>query len=126
MDNGIITLICLIIICPLLYFLRNWWKARNRVQEDLLLDDNNMNVVFDIESNIESEDLVPENLEIESDPVKYASYISNSEDECSICLDSVLNQEIIQFECLHKYHKECINDWINQRKNNIICPECGI
>ena len=126
MDNGIITLICLIIICPLLYFLRNWWKARNRVQEDLLLDDNNMNVVFDIESNIESEDLIPENLEIESNPVKHANYISNSEDECSICLDSVLNQEIIQFECLHKYHKECINDWINQRKNNIICPECGI
>ena len=126
MDNGIITLICLIIICPLLYFLRNCWKARNRVQEDLLLDNDNMNVVFDIESNIESEELVPENLEIESNQVKHASYISNSEDECSICLDSVLNQEIIQFECLHKYHKECINDWINQRKNNIICPECGI
>ena len=54
------------------------------------------------------------------------NYITQSTDECSICLETFENKEIAQFECFHKYHIECINDWINRRNNNINCPECGI
>ena len=56
----------------------------------------------------------------------HIEYISTSEDECAICLETFENKKIIQYECLHKYHPECIAQWSNERKNNIVCPECGI
>jgi hypothetical protein len=84
-----------------------------RTHEQGLLDDyNELDNVLDLEEN-------PTEL-------TQVNYITQSTDECSICLETFENKEIAQFECFHKYHIECINDWINRRNNNINCPECGI
>jgi len=97
------------------YCLRKYCSKNNRLQNSELLDDyNELDDVLDIEANNENTELTQVN------------YISQSTDECSICLETFENKEVIQFECFHKYHTECIHDWINRRKNNINCPECGI
>ena len=42
--------------------------------------------------------------------------------ECSICLEQYkLNEKIIQLDCDHIFHKECLNLWL--KKNNS-CPIC--
>ena len=43
-------------------------------------------------------------------------------DECSICLEKYKKKDqIIDLECNHVFHKECIKLWLN--KNNS-CPQC--
>lgn len=43
-------------------------------------------------------------------------------DECSICLEKYDKKDkIIDLECNHVFHKECIKLWLN--KNNS-CPQC--
>ena len=45
----------------------------------------------------------------------------NINEICSICLDEfVINDEINKLECLHKFHKECLDEWFIN--NN--CPLC--
>ena len=91
-------------------------KKKYRTHDQGLLDDyNELDNVLDLEEN-----------PIEKTKLKQVNYITQSTDECSICLETLENKEIAQFECFHKYHIECINDWINRRNNNINCPECGI
>ena len=41
-------------------------------------------------------------------------------DECSICLD-IIDQDKKELICMHKYHKECIEKWL-ERSNR--CPMC--
>ena len=57
--------------------------------------------------------------------VKNSSYyhriVDNTEDDCSICLESKLSGDIIELECTHTFHKECINKWLT---NNESCPYC--
>ena len=44
-------------------------------------------------------------------------------DECSICLDKYnINDIIVNLDCEHKFHKDCIKLWI--KKNNNTCPQC--
>lgn len=40
--------------------------------------------------------------------------------ECSICLN-LLNNDIVQLKCEHKYHKVCIDEWY---KIKTTCPMC--
>lgn len=42
---------------------------------------------------------------------------------CCICLDDLSNnQNVVLIDiCLHPYHKDCINEWLNL---NPICPIC--
>jgi len=43
-------------------------------------------------------------------------------DECSICLENYkINDKIINLNCNHKFHKDCLKLWI--KKNNT-CPQC--
>lgn len=43
-------------------------------------------------------------------------------DECSICLECYVKKDkIVNLECDHIFHKECIKLWLN--KNNS-CPQC--
>ncbi|VVU94938.1 hypothetical protein CPAV1605_663 [seawater metagenome] len=49
----------------------------------------------------------------------------NDDDECVICLEKLNKTNISQLVCLHKYHKECLDNWKKSRTNKIECPQCG-
>ena len=43
-------------------------------------------------------------------------------DECSICLERYdKNDKIMNLKCNHKFHKDCLNEWL---QNNNTCPQC--
>lgn len=45
--------------------------------------------------------------------------------ECIICLDAMLiNDKVRILECGHMYHYECINKWI-EKKKELNCPICS-
>ena len=45
-------------------------------------------------------------------------------DNCSICLENYNKDNIINvLKCGHKYHKDCIDYWINDNNN---CPLCRL
>ena len=53
---------------------------------------------------------------------KYKVNEKFKEEECSICLDSYMEDEmIIYLECGHYYHNECSKQWFKEGKN---CPLC--
>lgn len=41
--------------------------------------------------------------------------------ECSICLKDIFCNNMIKTECNHIFHKDCLNIWLNEKKN---CPMC--
>ena len=41
-------------------------------------------------------------------------------EECPICLESVIDIQLLQFPCKHKFHKKCVRQWIFKNK----CPVC--
>ena len=54
------------------------------------------------------------------------SSISSSNSQCIICLDELNNSSnkckiLFPFDCIHKFHIDCINTWII---NNKTCPIC--
>jgi len=61
-------------------------------------------------------------------PVNINEY---KEDECSICLDDIsynqlinqnlLNKDYVKIKCDHIFHRECISGWL---KKNRTCPIC--
>ena len=43
-------------------------------------------------------------------------------DECSICLEKYKkNEKIINLNCSHSFHQNCLSKWLN---NNNTCPQC--
>ena len=60
--------------------------------------------------------------------IKIKEYKLNEEleesEKCSICLENYKKDNIInELKCGHKYHKDCIDDWINDNNN---CPLCRL
>tara|TARA_B100001093_G_scaffold190978_1_gene183473 strand:- start:3901 stop:4401 length:501 start_codon:yes stop_codon:yes gene_type:complete len=49
----------------------------------------------------------------------------NSSFECIICLNETDNYDynLKKLKCNHKFHKDCIDDWLSKNKN---CPICRI
>ena len=46
------------------------------------------------------------------------------EKRCPICLENMDNPDKYYFlNCMHKYHEECINEWL---RRNLFCPICRI
>ena len=46
---------------------------------------------------------------------------------CAICInDYSINDEIIQFDCSHDYHKDCIHPWLIEKINNQKVPQCPL
>ena len=43
-------------------------------------------------------------------------------DNCIICSDNLEIEEIQYLQCFHKFHKSCINKWIEIKPN---CPLCN-
>ena len=51
-------------------------------------------------------------------------FTTENEDDvnCSICLDNFeIGSMICELKCKHYYHKECIDEWLNE---NNTCPNC--
>jgi hypothetical protein len=42
---------------------------------------------------------------------------------CPICLDSYNDKVIYELGCTHKFHKECLDIWLNKKRH---CPVCRI
>lgn len=40
--------------------------------------------------------------------------------ECSICLEKITEEKKV-LKCYHEFHTQCINLWLNEKKE---CPEC--
>lgn len=115
----------LVIIC---YLLKRLCKNYNIVNNEFLIPLYNRrgdNYIFEDNRTLEENHTLEENRTLDDLP-SHIQYVSTSNDECAICLEPFMNKDIIQYDCLHKYHTECINLWNNERKNNILCPECGI
>ena len=51
----------------------------------------------------------------------YYKIIDNIEEDCCICYESKLSGNIIELECTHTFHEECINKWLINSEN---CPYC--
>lgn len=51
------------------------------------------------------------------------------EERCSVCLanlnDNDEHPEIMQLECGHKFHKNCIVNWFRSQTSNGNCPLCN-
>ena len=43
------------------------------------------------------------------------------DDECVVCLDTLLNKNIAYLPCKHSFHYECIKPWVEKNKS---CPIC--
>lgn len=94
------------------------------------------NVLEEIEHDIETEDEYYDNEEEQEHQTQKSikEFISsntnvtkykesaNGQKECIICLEEFKgNQNIRLLQCMHYFHKKCIDEWLN---NNTICPEC--
>ena len=57
--------------------------------------------------------------------IKYKKVKESTEQECSICLDTI---KVGEFEktlsCKHSFHKKCIDRWF--KKDNDSCPMCRL
>ena len=61
--------------------------------------------------------------DIEFDKLNKRKYNCKYNTTCTICFDDFkLNEEIIQLECNHNYHIECIKEWLCNNSNK--CPLC--
>lgn len=49
----------------------------------------------------------------------------SQQNECSICLDEFCKKPIAIFDCLHKFHYECIIKWEEYNNEYITCPICN-
>ena len=46
--------------------------------------------------------------------------------KCAICLGKIRNYDLIETECNHPFHKECLEEWCktNFKKETVLCPYC--
>lgn len=83
-------------------------------------------------NNFENEDVMTKNkrnferfLLNELKPFNYSSEKNHFSEDCSICLDAMINgiSSVIKLSCNHYFHENCIKDWISA---NITLPKCPI
>ena len=100
-------------------------RNRHNSQNSNYNPDSNQNTNYEI-PNITLNNLVKENIK---DIIGNNSfcYVSETKDiNCIICLDDIeKGEEIRTLRCMHKFHKECIDSWLErQHLDNLICPIC--
>merc|ERR1712179_68627 len=111
----------------ILKFLKNMLKGEDKINEviDRFLDEKGMIsrknipiIMEEILSNLEMKQIIKEENILENMGVKDEG--SEEQDICAICID-ILEDEVEVMDCAHKYHHDCISEWMKQ---NPICPEC--
>ena len=43
--------------------------------------------------------------------------------ECAICVE-LMDEDIAELECHHKYHRDCVNEWIAMCRFKKVAPTC--
>ena len=46
-------------------------------------------------------------------------------ENCTICLSDINDEEQLQIECGHTFHKQCILNWFRSRNSSGNCPLCN-
>ena len=49
----------------------------------------------------------------------------SNEDECVICTEKMLDDQVRILKCSHHFHKSCIDEWISLSQK-LECPICGL
>ena len=59
---------------------------------------------------------------------KFGVFDPTTQTECAICTMDFENGDDISspFACGHRFHRDCINAWINRRRANDLRPNCAI
>jgi len=60
-------------------------------------------------------------------PVSSRTRSSRNENKCGICLENYedLNTQMVQLECGHIFHEECISNWLtSNQEQSFNCPLC--
>ena len=59
---------------------------------------------------------------------KFGVFDPTTQTECAICTMEFETGDDISspFACGHRFHRDCINAWINRRRNNRLNPNCPI
>ena len=54
---------------------------------------------------------------------RFAELEEKLEEKCSICMSEMEEGEVVStLKCSHKYHKECVEEYLSQHSNK--CPIC--
>lgn len=87
-------------------------------------------LVFSINDNVSTNDNGSTNdndikIMLPDNTYNYLQIKDIKEQICSICLDNFeISDKIYCLVCNHVFHKQCIEGWINYKKQNILCPLC--
>ena len=59
----------------------------------------------------------------QTDNIGIETVLKTKVGQCSICQEDLNEGEAIRIlDCMHKYHKKCVDRWLSQHSNS--CPEC--
>ena len=95
--------------------------SRDRTSsEERVVSENHDNIEISLNN------LVKQNINsiIEKNSFSYVSEIKDG--NCIICLDDMeKGEEIRALRCMHKFHKNCIDDWLERQNfETLLCPIC--
>merc|ERR1712179_169890 len=75
-------------------------------------------IMEEVLNSLEMKQIITEENVMESMDVKHE--VIEEQDICAICID-ILEDEVEIMDCTHKYHHDCISEWMTQ---NPVCPVC--
>jgi hypothetical protein len=100
-------------------------NENNNIITNFLIFDTFTNNTTNYINNIvnHTEDVISTLNEEDKNNLKKYILEKNLEDKCSICIDCMISeQEIIELPCTHKYHSNCINEYLTNYSYK--CPCC--
>ena len=115
--------IVFVVLSPIgyfVYYIRKWWKSNNhtfmvRVQQNTIVPSAKTQPPVPI---LPVSRTIPTTYT--SPTVPKSSFIQ-TDSECSICTNVIKYKDLTTLQCGHKFHNDCINDWLQRNKN---CPYC--
>ena len=119
----IFILLSIIIVCcfKVYCFTNNTQRQTDEIYSNI----ENRNPI--IEESTSFEDIFVESRNIEMINNNTLLYNSEKKDiNCIICLDDIEEGDSVRsLRCLHKFHQNCIDGWLQKQKiNNLLCPIC--
>ena len=122
---SIFLLISILIISFLvLFIIKKFCTDRNRNQNNYLNMESDNSVLNSDELPMD-DFYVNNSLEIVNN--NSISFISDKKDiNCVICLDDIEEGDtVINLRCFHKFHKNCLDDWLKDKPiEQLLCPIC--
>ena len=77
---------------------------------------------YDLSYNENNSDNISNHSQLVSRILENTDHLSPDKKRCTICLDNFQKfDNIINLSCLHMFHENCINKWLNE---NNFCPIC--